>query len=268
MTVGRIVAVVGFVLVGGWIWLRHPLGDAAGDLLPALAAFPLYIWLSRPWRWREKSGALSMPAVGVAVGFIFLGLAIDHTLLLALGWVLAWRAWLSTQLTTHAAAVSWKPMVLLVMGFPWLALEGQQIGWWFRYSGAWAAENWFALLGLTVERDGTFLTVQGLPLAVDAACSGLHALQSMLVAGTVMAWLVLPGRRFWVGVVMLPLLAWSANVLRILTLGVVGLSFGTEAAMGWFHDWGGWGVLMLMFVLCSTAFRLLAGKSKSAGRTT
>jgi len=265
MTGRRLAVVVAFLGLGAWVWLRHPLGESPQDLWPALLAFPLYAWLARPWPWRNRSARLPVARLGMTVGVTVLGLALDHTLLLAVGWVLAWRAWLGSQLEPGAAAASWKPMVLLVAGFPWLALEGQAIGWWFRFSGAGAAEVWFSLLGFAVERDGTFLTVQGMPLAVDAACSGLNALQSMLVAGTVLAWLVLPGKRFWWGVVLLPVLAWLANVLRIIMLGMVGLSFGSESAMGWFHDWGGWAVLLMMFVLCSMVFNLMARSDPTKG---
>lgn len=248
---------IGFVLLGFGLWTRHPLGEAAGDLLPALAAFPLYVWLTSPWRWRPTEGPVPWRALSGGLAGLVLGAAVDHTLVLAVGWVLCWRAWLSGELTPGAPAISWKPMVLLVCGFPWLGLEGQALGWWFRYSGAWAAGGLFELVGLSVEREGTFLTVQGLPLAVDAACSGLHALQAMLVAGTVLALMVLPGARFWWGIALLPVLAWTANLWRIMTLGVAGLTFGPEAATGWFHEWGGWGVLMVMFILCSLVFKFM-----------
>jgi len=258
MKPGQMVVVTAFLGAGAWIWLRNPLGESPADLWPALLAFPLYVWLARPWRWRVRAESVAANQLAPGVGVVVVGLALDHTLLLAVGWVWAWRAWLVAQLEPRSPAVSWKPMILLVAGFPWLALEAQAIGWWFRFSGAGVAEGCFRLLGFAVERDGTFLTVQGMPLAVDAACSGLNALQSMLVAGTVLAWLVLPGKRYWWGVMLLPLLAWLANVLRIISLGVVGLSFGPDAAMGWFHNWGGWAVLMMMFILCSVVFNAMA----------
>lgn len=259
MNARRVAGILVFGLIGGGLWLRHPLGESARDLLPALAAFPLYFWLTSPWQWREQRSELRWADLGPGIALLVVGAAIDHTLVLALGWVISWRAWLKMEIKAGSLAISWKPMVLLVCGFPWLGLEGQALGWWFRYSGAWASGGLFEAVGFSVVRDGTFLTVQGLPLAVDAACSGLHALQAMLVAGSVLALMVLRGKRFWWGIAMLPLLAWTANLLRITTLGVAGLSFGPEAATGWFHDWGGWGVLMVMFVLCSMVFKLLAG---------
>jgi hypothetical protein len=34
----------------------------------------------------------------------------------------------------------------------------------------------------------------------------------------------------------------------------VALTYGTQAAQGWFHEWGGWTVLVSMFALCWGAF--------------
>jgi exosortase len=267
MNLRQSAGLVGFALLGVGLWTRHPLGESASDLLPALAAFPLYFWLTAPWRWRTETVRQNWTALGLAAGVLVVGAAIDHTLVLAVGWVLGWRAWLRAEMETGSPAVSWKPMMLLACGFPWLGLEGQALGWWFRYSGAGVSATLFELMGFAVERDGTFLTVQGLPLAVDAACSGLHALQAMLVAGTVLALMVLPGPRFWVGFALLPLLAWASNLLRIMTLGVAGLTFGPDAATGWFHEWGGWAVLMVMFVLCSVVFKWMGRGAAPEART-
>ena len=258
MNLRRILSMAGFALLAAGIWLRHPLGEAADALLPALAAFPLYFWISQPWRWRETRGQLRGGAAAAGGAALFLGATLDSTLLLALGWSGLWHAWVRSEVREGSFAGALRPLVLLTCGFPWLGTEGQVIGWWFRYSGAWASEGLFAALGLAVTRDGTFLNVQGMPLAVDEACSGLNALQAMLVAGSVLALTVLPGWRFWLGMALLPLLAWLANLMRIMTIGITGLSFGPDAAMGWFHTWGGWAVLMLMFGLCSAVFHLIA----------
>jgi exosortase len=247
----------GFVILAWAVWRRVPWGEDAAELVPALAAFPLYLWICAPWRWRSERARVAVWSWVWPVGLFVIGAAVDHTLVMAVGWTGLWRTWLRTEVEAGSLAVAPSALLLLVCGFPWLGLEGQALGWWFRYSGAWAAAGLFGAAGFDVVRDGTFLTVQGLPLAVDAACSGLHALQSMLVAGTLLALLNLAGARFWLGVALLPGLAWLANVMRIVTLGVAGLSYGPEAALGWFHEWGGLAVLLLMFLLCMAVFRVM-----------
>jgi exosortase/archaeosortase family protein len=59
-------------------------------------------------------------------------------------------------------------------------------------------------------------------------------------------------------------MAWVANTARIFSLGCAGLLFGPDFARGWFHQWGGWLVLCLMFLLCERAFRMLAGRKVAA----
>ena len=53
------------------------------------------------------------------------------------------------------------------------------------------------------------------------------------------------------------MLAWLANTLRIITLGGVALKWGADAAMGWFHNWGGISVIVVMFALAGSWVALL-----------
>ena len=97
------------------------------------------------------------------------------------------------------------------------------------------------LLGLAVSREGTQIIVQNFPVDVSAACAGLKVLQAMLVAGSLMAFVQLGfSRWYWPAVAVLPLVAWLANTLRVVMLSTVALTFGADAAHGWFHEWGGW----------------------------
>jgi exosortase/archaeosortase family protein len=146
-------------------------------------------------------------------------------------------------------------LLLPLLAFPWLALEGASLGWWFRLSGAWTAEHLFGLAGLAVTRVGTHLLVQGLPISVDASCAGLKVLQALLIAGTAVAFLQIgdrPGYSWSLPV--LAGLAWLANTLRVLVLSGAALTVSPEFAQGWFHAWGGWFVLMLMFGLSAAVF--------------
>jgi len=261
----RLAGLVAALAVGGFIWLRDVawLGVSA-DALPALVAFPLAFWLGRPWRWRPEAMPLR-PAVLVGAVLIFLlGAALGATWLLAIGWSMGLVGWLRPQLQRKSDPELSGLGVLVACGFPWIVLDGQILGWWFRYSGAAASEIFFRALALDVVREGTLLRVEGLPLSVDAACSGLNALQAMLVAGVGLACVLLRGGRFWIGVALLLPLAWLANTARIISLGFIGLSFGADAATGWFHTWGGWSVLCAMFVLCLAVFRLLGASGTKA----
>jgi exosortase len=247
------------VLAAGFIWLRNlAWAEESADTLSVLAGVLLYVWFSRPWQWHATTGPLPLGRLGLGLGLFLTGSVVDSTVLLALGWCLAWQAWITPELTERAPAAGLRLIALLFCSFPWVALGGQQIGWWFRYSGAAVTEHFFRLVGFAVERQGTFLLVQGQALAVDPACAGLNVLQAMLLAGVALAHLQLPQpRRFWIGLAALAPLAWLANTARIITLGVAGLTFGADTARGWFHNWGGWTVLCFMFVLTYGFFAAL-----------
>lgn len=254
-----------------WLWLvalaafaaliwgrdRSWVGNAP-EVLPILGALPVFLWLGAPWRFTVAPFAINMTTLAVAVILFVLGTVCNLTLLLALGWALAVWSWLQLRLEPGDRQRVFRLLALLVMAFPWVTLDAGQVGWWFRLSAAWVTEQFYTLLGLVVTRDGTFLKVQGLPVSVEAACSGLKALQAMLIAGTMLAYIQLGRNRlYWWSLPLLILLAWVANTARVLMLTAAALTFGTEFAEGWFHAWGGWFVLMVMFTLCWLSFALL-----------
>ena len=242
------------------IWGRDLSWTAtAENTAPIAAALPVFWWLGRPWRFRPQGeGGSSVRTLGAGVLLFLAGVGLDLTFLLSLGWVLLLAGWLSARLEAERWRAVRRLLILPLLAFPWIALEGDRIGWWFRLSGAWATQSFFSLAGFAVEREGTFLLVQGLPMRVDAACAGLNELQSMLIAGTGVAYLYLGGHsRYWWSFPLLVSLAWLANALRIMALGAAALTVSPEFAMGAFHHWGGWLVLCLMFALCWLMFARL-----------
>jgi exosortase len=252
LTVEDYVWVAGLALLAVFIWVRDRnwLGSAS-EVVPILAVLPLFVWLGMPWRLGVERREWGWSWLGWAGGGLLLGVVAEVTLLLALAWVAALWAWLGARVVPEARNGVARLLVLPVMGFPWVILDGGWLGWWFRLSAAWVAEQVFGVVGLAVAREGTQLVVQGLPVAVDASCSGLRVLQAMLIAGWVLVYLELRGARgYWWALPGLVVAAWLANVLRVLTLCVAALTFGSEFARGWFHAWGGWFVLVLMFGLC------------------
>ena len=263
----RVLFLIGLAAYAAFIWLRDTSwATAPEDTLPVLIALPLCLWLGRPWEWKAAPSEVSplLPAGGVLVGLG--GILTDSTMLLAASWCLFALTFCRMFLTRFAPRL----LLLAWMGFPWIHQSAGAIGWWFRYSGAGAAAAFFKAIGFSVEREGTFLLVQGMPLTVDPACGGLNVLQAMLVAGLVVVLRTMPpGRGFWIAALLLMPFAWLANTMRIIFLGVTALTFGQEFAMGWFHTFGGWVVLLLMFVLCQTLLdgaRRLLPKPASSSR--
>ena len=251
----------GLAALGAWVWLRD-LGwwSEAADTLPVLAALPLFVWLAGPWRFAPVPEKVSSRLVCLGSVLLLAGSLGDITLVLAAGWTTLFWAWLRSRIVPDARPATRRLLVLPLLAFPWIACEGQALGWWFRLSAAATAQGVFSGLGLDVVRAGTELVVQGSPVSVAPACAGLGTLQAMLIAGCAPAYLYFGaggGATYWTGLAALLVMSWIANTLRVITVVVAAVSMGPEFAMGAFHQLGGWLVLFTMFLLCCGAFTLL-----------
>lgn len=259
---------LGLALAAGYLWTRDRSWTPRWrDTLPLLAALPLCGWFGMPWRRRPDLLSPSASVLVCAASCFVAGLALDLLSLLTLAWVLALSAWLRSQLSARDWVERRRLLVLPAMAFPWLTLDFDRLGWWFRLSAARVVDVVFRGLGFDVSQEGTQLVVQGSAVSVDASCAGLGTLQAMLIAGVLAAHLSL-GRRPALGWLLLGLagLAWIANTLRVMLLTAAAMTFGHEFAMGTFHTLGGWFVLVLMFTLALACFRLFA-TTRPAGPT-
>lgn len=246
-----------------FIWLRDTSWmSSSDDTLPILIALPVFVWLGWPWQFRDDSTTIPTKPIVIAVILLLAGIALNLTLLLALGWTLLLWSWLATRVAIPSRSHLTKLLILPLMAFPWVTLDAGQIGWWFRLSGAWATAQVFHLLGANVFQEGTELLINKLPVSVEAACAGLNTLQSMLIAGSVVAYVLLGDtNRYWWNLPVLILMAWVANTARIIVLVFSALLVSPAFALGAFHTWGGWLVLILMFALCWLIFALQEPKT-------
>jgi exosortase/archaeosortase family protein len=252
---------LGFLALGALgIWLRDRRWTSeAGDVLPALAGFPLMAWLGAPWRWQPGPFRLHTPSLILAALAAVVGSALGLTVLLALAWTAALWAWLQPRLAPADQTRIRRLLLLPFAAFPWIALDLQPLGWWFRLTGARATEFLFGGLGFEVSREGTHLLVQGMPIEVSAACAGMNALQSVLLAGVFLAYILLGQTKayLWNLLLLVPL-AWLANTARIVTITAAAITWGSDFAMGMFHTWGGLLILFLMFTACWATFQCQA----------
>lgn len=239
-----------------WIWVRDlSWTDQASDALPILVALPLFVFLVMPWRWKIEPFHLDTRWFALGIFLSLPGWAFGLTTLLVSGWgALAW-SWLSVRLDENTLHAAKRLAPLCLLAAPWIALDGAAIGWGFRLSGAIVTEWVYSLIGFTVERQGTMLSIQGAPISVEAACAGMNTLQAMLIAGVALAYIVLgKSHLYWRNVILLPIFAWAANTIRILLLSGLALSFSPEFVMGTVHDFSGWLVIVIMFLICQWIF--------------
>lgn len=242
------------VPISVWLvgWLPFLQGNRSiTDALAALAAAGLAIVTAR-CSGSEEPVRISAPVLFGALLLAGVGVILDCTLPVAVALV----ALAGLCCGPNARRID-ELRLLALLSLPWLATDGASLALALRHSAAWATGAFFHGLGFAIVREGTTINIAGQPLAVVAACAGLDTLHATLVAG---AWLagVLPARRrFWLAVAALPALAWLANTTRVIALGAVALAWGPDAATGWFHDWGGLTVIVVMFALAGAWVALL-----------
>lgn len=244
-----------------WAYDLAWMHEGADSWIVALC-LPFAWFQGRPWRLRqpldEQNSLLGMTVLAMTIALV--GLTLSIAFFLAAAWTLfVFTLVLTFFVPTNVLSLR-RLLPFALFAFPWIVLDGQTIGWFFRYTGAIANEVVFKLIGLEVERSGVYLLVNGIQLRVEAECAGLNNLQAMLMIGGMLAYQKLgshDGPRYWLAWLLLPALAWIANSIRIFILGSAGVSFGTEFASGWFHDWGGWFTLCCMFGITLVLFRAL-----------
>lgn len=234
------------ILYGLFIWLRDlNWWQYASDTLPILLAFPLFYRLGEPWKMGNEP--LKLPFLLLFIAFFLLGAIFDMNLLFAISWLFLVKA---MPIEAPSPSNLNKLLVIPFFGFPWVSFDANGIGWLFRLTGANATSALFSSLNFNVVQEGTQLLINNVPISVEAACSGLNTLQSMMILGLTLAYLDLKDSAlYWINIPILLGLAWIANTLRIILISSLALICGPEFAMGPLHIWGGLLVIVIMFLL-------------------
>lgn len=254
----------GLAVLAVFIWFRDTAWmTTSDDTLPIIVALPLFVWLGAPWMWSASIPNYSRSLIVSGTVIFIAGIGLNITFFLAMGWVILLAAWLNERLQKETLPTLHKLFILPLISFPWISLDLNRAGWWFRLSGAWISEYVFTWMGFAVERQGTFLNIDGINISIEVACAGLNTLQSMLISGCIVAFILLKDTpRYWLSIPVIIFMAWTANTIRIIVICLLALLISPAFVMGPFHIWGAWGVLMLMFALCWLVFSLLEPKQK------
>lgn len=105
-------------------------------------------------------------------------------------------------------------------------------------------------IGITSERQGSYIAMPNAYLLVGDPCSGLRSFLSFLCLGFVFAY---GGRTAWWGKLILVVsglpLAVFSNLLRVTFLGLVAEVYGEQAAGGKVHDISGFVVFVIAFLI-------------------
>jgi exosortase len=103
-------------------------------------------------------------------------------------------------------------------------------------------------IGFVCIRDGSIIRMPSSYLSVEAPCSGLRSLISLLTLGLLFAY-AMKASYLKKGILFLSSvpIAVASNITRIVLLGVVNDLYGEKIAMGFFHDFTGFLVFALAF---------------------
>lgn len=127
---------------------------------------------------------------------------------------------------------------------------------------SWASEHLFALLGYPVARQGVILQLGQYQLLVADACAGLSSLFVLEALGLLYLNVVRhesPMRNALMAIFIVPV-AFVANTLRVMVLGLITFHFGDAAGQGFAHDFSG----IVLFLLALSLIIAADGFSRRA----
>jgi exosortase len=260
---------VGLVLAAYWPVLERLVEQWAVDpnyshgfLIPVMAAYFVY---ERGARLQHMRFSPSWVGVAVLAGGLLLfvvGQAGADLFLQRVSLVVVIAALVLGLLGRPALRVLSFPIAFLLFMIPLPAIVLNAVALPLQGFAAQTATFCLAALDIPVLREGHVITLANTSLEVAEACSGIRSLMSLLTLATVYAYFTEPvAWKQWAIVVAAVPVAIAANAFRVAGTGVLAHYVGQEAAQGFYHDFSGWLVFVVAFVLLlgiAAALRRLA----------
>jgi len=142
------------------------------------------------------------------------------------------------------------PLLFLLLMIPLPAIVFNKIAFPLQLLASRAGEFALSSVDIPVLREGNVLVLANTSLEVAEACSGIRSLISLLTLGIVFGYLA--DSRGWVRTVValstIPV-AVVSNGARVAGTGIAAHRFGPAAAQGFFHEFSGWAVFIVAFLL-------------------
>jgi exosortase len=150
------------------------------------------------------------------------------------------------------------PLAFMLLMVPLPAIIFNKIAFPLQLLASNVGEYTIRSLDIPILREGNVLILANAKLEVAEACSGIRSLVSLFTLGLVFGYFV--DRRVWVRTVIalsaIPV-AIFANGLRVASAGVAAHNFGSAGAEGLFHEFSGWVVFVVAFLMMFGLQRLL-----------
>ena len=139
------------------------------DTTPVILSLHIAWWLGHPWIKREETLPLPLTLLSCGTILFSLGLVSNSTIVMTTGWTLTLYIIIRCHYKENTYRFS-QLAILPLLAFPWITNDLNFIEFWFRLSGAWLSAQIFSFSGFSVQQNGTFLIVEGLPVSVESAC--------------------------------------------------------------------------------------------------
>jgi exosortase len=150
------------------------------------------------------------------------------------------------------------PIAFLLLMIPIPAIVFNQIAVPLQLLASRFGEASISAFGIPVLREGNVIVLANTTLEVAEACSGIRSLISLLTLGIVFGYFVdpRPSMRLAMALATVPI-AVLANGLRVAGTGIAAHYYGAQAAEGFLHEFSGWLVFVVSFVMLLAAQRAL-----------
>lgn len=224
---------------------------------------PLALYFS----WERRQAILDAPVHPTWVGFGVMA----ASLLLLVGGLLGAELFLSRISIIGALAgailflFGWPrlrillfPLAFMLLMIPLPAIIFNKIAFPLQLVASHVGEAGISAMNIPILREGNVLILANATLEVAEACSGIRSLVSLFTLGIVFGYFV--DRRPWVrGVIAVSAIpvAILANGLRVASAGWAAHNYGTAGVEGLFHEFSGWVVFVVAFLMMLGFQRLL-----------
>jgi len=236
----------------GWMydrWMVEGSYYSHGPLVPLICAFLI---------WQQRTKLAAMHYKGVRLGWVFFlsGLLIH---LISSLWQVYFSSGFSLLLTVAGLVLlflgrrflrqAWFAVAFLVFMIPLPEVLISNMSFRLKLFAASIATFAVNRMGIPAMRQGSVIQTQHAVLTVEDPCSGIRSLIALIALGALMAHMskLTRPKKIVLFASTLPI-AILSNVVRIILLTVVSEIYGTEAAMGWFHDFTGFAVFAVAFL--------------------
>ena len=252
----------GLLIVAGFLWLYWPV---MAKLVGAWATDDNYshgffiVPLAAYFAWERRRRFLAAPCrpspfgLAVVIGSIFLLAAgvIGAELFITrisiigslVGIVLFLFGW-------NRLRVLLFPLAFLLLMVPLPAILFNQIAFPLQLLASQVGELTITAANVPVLREGNLLILPNTTLEVAEACSGIRSLVSLLTLGIVFGYFA--DTRHWVRTIIalstIPV-AILSNGMRVAGTGIAAHRFGPAVADGFFHEFSGWLLFIVAFLM-------------------